>query len=111
MLHAADSEIGKNEGYFLVFFFLGYPILGIWYWCTDQTIVQRVLGAKTEKDAQYGPLFAGLLKILPTFLIVLPGTLAFVLFQDQIVDPNDTLPVLINELIPIGLKEFSLRLY
>jgi SSS family solute:Na+ symporter len=62
------------------------------------------LGAKTEKDAQYGPLFAGLLKILPTFLIVLPGTLAFVLFQDQIVDPNDTLPVLINELIPIGLK-------
>ena len=104
MLHAADSEIGNNEGYSWYSFFLGYPILGIWYWCTDQTIVQRVLGAKTEKDAQYGPLFAGLLKILPTFLIVLPGTLAFVLFQDQIVDPNDTLPVLINELIPIGLK-------
>ena len=40
-------------------FFLGYPVLGVWYWCSDQTIVQRVLGAKTERDAQYGALFAG----------------------------------------------------
>ncbi len=52
---------------------LGYPVLGVWYWCSDQTIVQRVLGAQTLKDAQRGPLFAGLLKILPVFLLVLPG--------------------------------------
>lgn len=53
--------------------FLGYPVLGIWYWCTDQTIVQRVLGAKDENHARIGPLFAGFIKILPVFLFVLPG--------------------------------------
>lgn len=54
---------------------LGYPVLGIWYWCTDQTIVQRVLGAKNEAHARVGPLFAGFLKILPVFLFVLPGVI------------------------------------
>jgi SSS family solute:Na+ symporter len=84
---------------------LGYPVLGVWYWCSDQTIVQRVLGAKTLKDAQRGPLFAGLLKILPVFLLVLPGVIAYVLFGDIIGDDaNQTLPVLINKLIPTGLK-------
>ncbi|OQX54220.1 MAG: sodium:glucose symporter [Candidatus Aminicenantes bacterium 4484_214] len=85
--------------------FLGYPILGIWYWCTDQTIVQRVLGARSQKDAQLGPLFAGLLKILPVFLMVFPGVLGYILFRDVIgSDSNQTLPVLINNLIPSGLK-------
>ncbi len=84
---------------------LGYPILGIWYWCSDQTIVQRVLGAKTLKDAQRGPLLAGLLKILPVFIMVLPGVMGYVLFKDIIgADSNQTLPVLINQLIPTGLK-------
>ncbi len=55
--------------------FLGYPVLGIWYWCTDQTIVQRVLGAKDENHARIGPLFAGFIKILPVFLFVLPGVI------------------------------------
>ena len=104
MLHGADSEIGRNEGYTWYGFFLGYPVLGIWYWCTDQTIVQRVLGAKGQLDAQRGALFAGLLKILPVFIIILPGVLAYALFQDQIIDPNDTLPFLINQLLPVGLK-------
>ena len=85
--------------------FLGYPILGIWYWCSDQTIVQRVLGAKTQSDAQTGPLFAGLLKILPVFIMVFPGVMAFVLFKNIIgADSNQALPVLINQLIPTGLK-------
>jgi len=84
---------------------LGYPILGIWYWCSDQTIVQRVLGARSQRDAQLGPLFAGLLKILPVFLMVFPGVLGYVLFKDLIgADSNQTLPVLINQLIPTGLK-------
>jgi SSS family solute:Na+ symporter len=84
---------------------LGYPILGIWYWCSDQTIVQRVLGARSQKDAQLGPLFAGFLKILPVFIMVFPGVLGYVLFKDLIgSDPNQTLPVLINQLIPTGLK-------
>lgn len=86
-------------------FATGYPILGIWYWCSDQTIVQRVLGAKTQRDAQLGPLFAGLLKIIPVFIMVLPGVLGYVLFKDIIgADSNQTLPVLINQLIPTGLK-------
>ena len=84
---------------------LGYPILGIWYWCSDQTIVQRVLGARTERDAQVGPLFAGLLKILPLFIMVFPGIIGYVLFKKQIgSNSNQTLPVLITELIPTGLK-------
>lgn len=82
---------------------LGYPVLGIYYWCADQTIVQKVLGAKTLSDAQNGPLFAGFLKILPVFIMVLPGILAYVLFSDIIKDPNDTLPVLISEVLPTGL--------
>ena len=84
---------------------LGYPVLGIWYWCTDQTIVQRVLGAKSERDAQLGPLLAGYLKILPVFFMVFPGVVGYVLFKDVIgSDSNQTLPVLINELVPTGLR-------
>lgn len=84
---------------------LGYPVLGIWYWCSDQTIVQRVLGARSERDAQLGPLFAGALKVLPVFLMVMPGIFAGVLFRDQIGDaPDQTLVVLIQELLPAGLR-------
>jgi solute:Na+ symporter, SSS family len=83
----------------------GYPILGIWYWCTDQTIVQKVLTARTEKDGQSGALFAGLLKILPVFLMVFPGVLGYVLFKDKILDDNDaTLMVMMKELLPVGVK-------
>ena len=99
-----DSRGRLNElSWFSVFF--GYPVLGIWYWCTDQTIVQRVLGAKSQRDAQIGPIFAGFLKILPVFFMVLPGILGYVLFRDMIGDDsNQTLLVLITELIPTGLK-------
>ena len=83
---------------------LGYPVLGIWYWCADQTIVQRVLGASTLRDAKIGPLFAAAIKILPVFILVLPGVLGYVLFKDIITDANDTFPVLITELLPNGLK-------
>ncbi len=82
---------------------LGYPVLGIYYWCADQTIVQKVLGAKTMSDAQNGPLFAGFLKILPVFIMVFPGILAYALFSDVISDPNDTLMVLISNVLPSGL--------
>jgi SSS family solute:Na+ symporter len=95
------SKVGLN--WYAVF--LGYPVLGIWYWCTDQTIVQRVLGARSERDAQLGPIFAGYLKFLPMFLLVLPGVLAYVLFRNQIgADSNAALPVLIENLIPPGLR-------
>ena len=69
--------------------------------------MQRVLGARTERDAQLGPLLAGFLKILPVFFLVLPGVIAYVLFHNLIgTASNQTLPVLINELVPTGLKGF-----
>lgn len=60
---------------------IGYPILGIWYWCADQTIVQRVLGAKDENHGRVGALFCGFIKILPVFIFVLPGLFAYTLFK------------------------------
>ena len=84
---------------------LGYPVLGIWYWCTDQTIVQRVLAARSEHDAQIGPLFAGFIKVLPVFILVLPGVVGYVLYGDRIGDDaNQVLPMLIQELVPTGLR-------
>lgn len=66
--------------------FLGYPVLGIWYWCADQTIVQRVLGARDENHARLGALFCGFIKILPVFIFVLPGLLAFALSKKGLLD-------------------------
>ncbi|RME68953.1 MAG: sodium:glucose symporter [Verrucomicrobia bacterium] len=84
---------------------LGYPVLGIWYWCSDQTIVQRVLGARSERDAQLGPLFAGFIKILPVFLMVLPGVMGYVLFGDIIGEARDSvLVVMVQRLLPVGLQ-------
>jgi solute:Na+ symporter, SSS family len=101
------SMIHTHEGAELPWYamLLGYPIIGIWYWCADQTIVQRVLGAKTKEDAQIGPVFAGFIKILPVFLMVFPGVCAYALFHEEIGKDYDTaLPMLINKLVPIGLK-------
>ena len=90
---------------------LGYPILGIWYWCADQTHVQRVLGAHTLRDGQNGALFAGFLKLSPVFLMVFPGVIGYVLWQRGAIhlanvaghpDYNTMLPLLIQYLIPVG---------
>ena len=67
--------------------FLGYPVIGLWYWCADQTIVQRVLGARSENHARVGPLFAGFIKILPVFIFVLPGTIGLALINQGKLDP------------------------
>ena len=105
MIHPLRGADGRLNELSWVSVILGYPILGIWYWCADQTIVQRVLGARSQRDAQIGPLFAGFLKILPVFVMVLPGVIGYVLFADRIgTDANQTLPVLISELVPTGLK-------
>lgn len=83
----------------------GYPVLGIWYWCTDQTIVQKILSAKSEKDGRDGAIFAGFLKILPVFLMVLPGAIAYVLYKEEIgTDNNSTLMVMMKNLLPTGVK-------
>ena len=95
--------------------FLGYPVIGIWYWCTDQTIVQRVLGARDENHARIGPLFAGFIKILPVFLFVLPGTIYLALvLQGKMpapINPRtgklDTLQTYVHMVagwLPLGLR-------
>lgn len=86
---------------------LGAPILAIWYWCTDQFIVQRTLSARSVSDARKAVIFAGYLKQLPMFLFVLPGVIAMALVQQGALDLERTdgaLPALIGTLLPVGLK-------
>jgi SSS family solute:Na+ symporter len=84
--------------------FFGAPILGIWYWCTDQVIVQRVLSARDEGHAKAGTIFAGFLKILPVFMLVLPGIIAYALFRNQVSEkPDFAYPTLVLNLLPTGL--------
>jgi len=89
---------------------LGYPVLGIWYWCCDQTIVQRVLAAKDERHARLGPLFCAFLKIWPVFFFVLPGVICVALVQKNAFGGEapqvaaDTYTFLITHLLPVGLK-------
>jgi len=110
MLHTNESlkmlsETASSTGLTWYAVLLGYPVLGIWYWCTDQTHVQRVLSARDVDHAQKGSLFAGVLKTLPVFILVLPGVIGYVLFKDKIgSDANQTYPILIQELLPVGLK-------
>ncbi|MEG1723983.1 MAG: sodium:solute symporter [Anaerovoracaceae bacterium] len=110
MIHTKESLslLGKNgfdSGLTWYACLLGYPILGLWYWCSDQTIVQRVLGAKSEDSAQKGAIFAGFLKLLPVFLLVFPGVGAYILYKTEIgSNANLAYPVLINNLLPIGIK-------
>jgi len=104
MIQPIKDSAGAMNPYSWLAVIVGYPILGIWYWCTDQTIVQNVLAAKTEKDGRDGAILGGFLKILPVFIMVFPGVLAFVLFQGQIgTDHNSSLMVMMRNLLPKGL--------
>ncbi|MCP3944627.1 MAG: sodium/solute symporter [Desulfobacteraceae bacterium] len=85
----------------------GAPILGVWYWCTDQFIVQRVLSAKNISNARKGTIFGGFLKQLPLFIFVIPGMIAFVMVQKGMITlaSNDhALPTLIAAILPVGIK-------
>ena len=91
--------------------FFGAPILGIWYWCTDQVMVQRVLSARSEGHAKAATIFAGFLKILPVFILVLPGLIALALYRGmfqfgsngQVLNGDIAYPTLIVNLLPSGL--------
>lgn len=83
------------------------PIIGIWYWCTDQYIVQRVLSAKNETQARKGTIFAGYLKLLPIFMFFIPGLIAFAMSKSGSLnyDSSDQVfPTLVRELLPSGLR-------
>jgi len=87
--------------------FLGYPVIGLWYWCADQTIVQRVLGAKDENHARIGPLFAGFIKILPVFIFVLPGIICLGLVDSKKLDDHDMRNLPVAETIEVDGKKIS----
>lgn len=76
--------------------------IGIWYTCTNQFIVQRCLGAKSEWDSRMGVIFAGYVQAVLPFLVVVPGVIAFKLYP-HLADPDQAYPMLVKELIPAGL--------
>jgi SSS family solute:Na+ symporter len=85
----------------------GAPILGVWYWCTDQFIVQRVLAARNQDHARRGSIYGGYLKLLPLFIFVIPGVVAHALAEQgrlTLATPDQALPTLVGALLPAGLR-------
>jgi SSS family solute:Na+ symporter len=96
------------------------PIIGLWYWCTDQYIVQRALGARDETQARRGSVFAGMLKLLPVFIFIIPGMIALALAKtgdysalSQMVDADGNVipfeaqaafPLLVMSVLPVGVR-------
>lgn len=81
---------------------IGVPILGFYYWGTNQYIVQRVLGAKDVKNARWGALLGGFLKLPVLFIMVIPGVLAFSVFPD-LTDPDMVFPTMVANMLPVGV--------
>ena len=82
--------------------FLGVPLLGFWYWSTNQYIVQRVLGAKDLCHARWGVLLGGFLKLVPLFIIVLPGAMALSIYSG-IDNPDMVYPIMVVKALPVGV--------
>jgi solute:Na+ symporter, SSS family len=83
------------------------PIVGLWYWCTDQHIVQRCLAARDERQARRGTIFAAYLKLLPFFIFLIPGLIAYALHAQgkiQMDDTNAAFPTLVKQIMPAGLR-------
>ena len=92
---------------------VGSAVIGFWYWCTDQYIVQRVLSGKNEREARRGTIFGAYLKLLPVFIFLIPGMIAFALSKNGVVvngetfslsTPDAAFPTLVAKLLPAGVK-------
>jgi SSS family solute:Na+ symporter len=81
---------------------LGYPVMGVWFWCTDQSMVQSVLGARNIKQGQLGANFTGWLKILDVVLFIIPGITCFVLFPG-LSNPDEAYMTMVTRLLPAGM--------
>ncbi|MBN2473358.1 MAG: sodium:solute symporter [Pirellulales bacterium] len=122
----AAGEIAREAWYFndnypwLSMLFCA-PVIGLWYWCTDQYIVQRTLGAPDEREARRGSIFASFLKLLPVFIFIIPGMICFALassggaegIQQVMVDENGHIirdeaqkafPLLVATVLPPGVR-------
>jgi SSS family solute:Na+ symporter len=87
--------------------FITSTVVGIWYWCTDQVIVQRVLSARNIKEGRRGSIFGALLKLMPVFLFLIPGVVALGLKMQGKLDwdsPDEAFPVLMSNILPSGLR-------
>jgi SSS family solute:Na+ symporter len=93
------------------------PIVGIWYWCTDQYIVQRTLAAKNLKNARRGALWGGFLKVWPVFIFLVPGLIGYALHQkgvisiptctvngQEVINGDQVFPVMVMGLLPVGIR-------
>ena len=82
---------------------LGYPVMGVWFWCTEQSMVQSVLGARSLEQGQLGANFIGWLKILDVPLFIIPGVLCFILFP-HLKNPDEAYLTLVTRLFPPGMR-------
>ncbi|MFQ5865612.1 MAG: sodium:solute symporter [bacterium] len=83
------------------------PIIGLWYWCTDQYIVQRVLAGKDERQARRGTIFAGYLKLFPFFIFMIPGVTAYALAKSgqlELAAADQAFPAMVKALLPVGVR-------
>jgi solute:Na+ symporter, SSS family len=110
-----------NDNYPWIGMLFCAPVIGLWYWCTDQYIVQRVLSAQDERDARRGSIAAAVLKLLPVFIFIIPGMIAFALaktgqnavLQQSMFDASGQLvrdnaqqafPLLVAQVLPVGIR-------
>jgi SSS family solute:Na+ symporter len=110
-----------NDNYPWIGMLFCAPIIGLWYWCTDQYIVQRALGAPNEREARRGSIAAGFFKLLPVFIFIIPGMIAFALAKsgqnpalqkelfgtgDQLIRANaqKAFPMLVANVLPVGIR-------
>jgi solute:Na+ symporter, SSS family len=110
-----------NDNYPWVSMLFCAPVIGLWYWCTDQYIVQRALATPDQTQARRSAIFAGLLKLLPVFLFIIPGIIAFALaesgrieeLQEALIDADGQVirdegqkafPLLVAAILPVGIR-------
>ena len=86
---------------------LGSAIIGFWYWCTDQFIVQRVLSGRNQKESRRGAILGASFKLAPVFIFLIPGMIAYSLNAKGMINLTDSdaaFSVLVKELLPLGFK-------
>ncbi len=85
----------------------GSMIIGFWYWCTDQYIVQRVLSGKNMTQSRKGAIFGSYLKLTPVFIFLIPGMIAYALNQKGLLNLSSSdaaFPAMVSQILPVGLK-------
>lgn len=110
-----------NDNYPWIGMLFAAPIIGLWYWTTDQYIVQRILGAPNQTEARRGTIAAAFLKLLPVFIFIIPGMIALAI-AEQGIDPEITkeligangeviranaqkaFPLLVTQILPVGIR-------